>query len=440
MTREMGATPARVAALEVLVAVEARDAYAGLALDAALDTMDIAGRDRAFATELVYGVLRWRERLDWVLSRFMKRPIGSLDPRVRNALRIGLYQLMFLGNIPARAAIHQSVELVKLRGGKGRAGFVNAVLRAALRGLPALRVPGEGGTPGEGGGPGKRETQDYRLSVYLSHPRWLVERWIRQFGFEATKRLCEINNTPAPLSIRANTLKVTREDLIRLLGEEGVSCSPSPIVPEGVRVETPLPISRLESFRQGLFIVQDEAAMLVSHVVSPAPDSFVIDAASAPGGKATHLASLMHDKGRVIAADIHPHRLRLVRENSERMGITCIETVLCDARELPVHFKNAASHVLIDAPCSATGVLRRRPDVKWRRRPEQIEELARLQSEIISAASECVAPGGILVYSTCSLEHEENEDVVLGFLESHPQFTLLNARERLPAEFLSAFP
>ncbi|HHY97984.1 MAG TPA: 16S rRNA (cytosine(967)-C(5))-methyltransferase RsmB [Firmicutes bacterium] len=425
------AAPARIAALKVLDAVEARDAFAGLTLDETLDHMDLQGPDRALATELVYGVLRWQGRLDWILQQFCHRPLAEIDHSVLNILRIGLYQILFSDKTPLHAAVHQAVELSKrIRGRSGNpAGFVNAVLRSVVRGLDGVKLPDPEGDPVR------------YLSVRFSHPEWLVRRWISQFGLDETMKLVEANNLPSPLSIRTNTLKISRDELMAALGEEGISCTPSRIVSEGIIIASlPTPVTKLKSFQKGFFVVQDEGSMLISHIVSPSHDDIVIDAASAPGTKTTHMAALMGNRGRIIAADVNKRRLALVAQNVKRLGITNVRTVASDARDLPNYYPGMASKVLLDAPCSGTGVFRRRPDSRWRKRPEQIKELAALQLEILSRVGECVRIGGILVYSTCSLEREENEDVIERFLKRHPRFCLTDLRDIIPREFVSSFP
>jgi len=405
------ASAARRLALEVLHDVDGSGAFVNLALDEALEASGLDPADRALATELAYGVTRWRGRLDWVLDHLCSRPMGELPAWIRNILRMGLYQMLYLERIPDRAAVWESVALAHEFGHRGTVGLVNAVLRqAALRG-GSVPLPPAGPDPAE------------RLAVEWSHPRWLVARWLDRYGPERTAALCAADNEAAPLTLRCNLLRTTREGLLARLESEGTSGAPGGLFAEAVVYRGPRPLRELEAYRAGLFAVQAEGAMAVARAVAPRPGWLVVDACAGVGGKTTHLAELMDDQGRVVALDLFEHKLRLLAKTAARLGLGCVETRCLDARSLPASdLAGVADAVLVDAPCSGLGVLRRRPDLRWRVTESDLAALAGLQAALLAAAAACVKPGGVLVYATCTLEPEENQRVVEGFLASNLEF------------------
>ncbi|AQS59053.1 16S rRNA (cytosine(967)-C(5))-methyltransferase RsmB [Desulforamulus ferrireducens] len=411
---------ARELALLVGKMVEEEGAYANLALNKVLEQYQPGKLDRAFATELVYGVLRKLNTLDWVLAHFLKQPLASQTVWVRNILRMGTYQIMFMPRVPDSAACNESVNLAKKYGHAGAAKFVNGVLRNVAREQANLDYPDP-----------QEDPVDY-IALKYSHPTWLVERWLKEFGFEETVALCQANNRPAPNTVRTNTLKITREALIKRLQEEAVEARETKYVPEGLNLNNFLSYRSLSSFQEGLYQVQDESSMLVAHVLNPATGSRVLDVASAPGGKTTHVAQLMRDTGEIIACDLYAHKLDLIMDNCRRLGITSIRAEVADARELYKTYQGWADYVLVDAPCSGLGVLRRRPDARWRKDPSQLPGIVRLQKEILQSAAKCLRPGGVLVYSTCTITPEENLGVVQDFLAEHPEFSLGDLRQLLP--------
>ena len=273
-----------------------------------------------------------------------------------------------------------------------------------------------------------------RVQLLGQHPQWLVKRWVKAFGFEETQSLCDFNNGQALLSVRANTLRADRDTLLAALKEAGTQAEPSKWTPEGVIITAHGSLDRLQPLQDGLCQVQDESSMLVAHVVDPQPGEFVIDCCSAPGGKTTHLAALMQDKGRILAGDIYEHKIDRIQENADRLGISIIETQLLDAREVGQSYPAQADRVLVDAPCSGLGVLRRKPDARWNKSEAEISELPALQHAIIESAAAAVKPGGVLVYSTCTIEPAENQAIVEAFLAKHPQFQLEPAGDYLPVK------
>lgn len=405
------ATAARRLALGVLREVDEGGAFVNLALDQALEGSGLPAADRALATELVYGVTRWRGRLDYVLDHLSRRPVGDLPAWIRNILRMGLYQILYLDRVPDRAAVSESVLLAREFGHRGTAGLVNAVLRqAAARGRLVPLPPAD-------------EDPVRRLAVEHSHPEWLVRRWLGRLGPERTAALCRVNNEAAPLTLRANAVRVTRDELLARLKAEGAEAGPGRYFPEAAVYRGGAPLRDLAAYREGLFSVQDESAMSAARAVAPKPGWLVVDACAGVGGKATHLAELMGDRGTVVAVDLFEHKLGLLRKAAQRLGLGSIVTRRLDARHLASSdLAGLADAVLVDAPCSGLGVLRRRPDLRWRLKEVDLAGLAGLQADILAAAAACVRPGGVLVYATCTVEPEENQAIVEGFLARNLEF------------------
>ena len=409
---------ARETAMKILLAVCENGAYANIMLAEALRKSHLLEMDRRFVTELVYGAVKAGETLDWIIQRYTTRPLRKMTPYVRAILRLGIFQLFFLDRIPPSAVCNESTELAKKYGHTGTGKFVNAVLRAAAREPEKARVP---------------ETDEVTyLAIRFQHPEWLIRRWLTMFGRAETEELCVFNNAPAVLSLRTNLLRVTREELMKRLREEGTEISLSDWAPEGILCAAHTGLDDSASLREGLFQVQDESSMQVAHVLDPQRGEFVIDMCSAPGGKTTHLAERMKNQGKILALDIHEAKLARVRENAERLGISIIQTKHLDAREAGDAYPGKADRVLVDAPCSGLGVLRRRPDARWRKKEEEIKKLPTLQSELLESAARAVKPSGILVYSTCTIEPAENEEVVRSFLRLHSGFSLEATGTYLP--------
>ncbi|MDD4335168.1 MAG: 16S rRNA (cytosine(967)-C(5))-methyltransferase RsmB [Desulfotomaculaceae bacterium] len=416
----MAKISAREIALQVLKAVEGEGAYAGLALNRIIEKYRPGKLDRAFATELAYGTLRYLKTIDWTLEQFVKQPLSAQTASVRNILRLSVYQLFYLDKVPDSAACNEGAEMARKHGHPGTVKFVNGVLRSILRRKAEIAFPSLSNDPVG------------HISIKYSHPVWLVERWLEEFGLEDTMLLCRANNLPAPNTVRVNTLKNTRDELVERLIKEGLTVKETAYAPEGVTIEGFLSIGAMAAFRGGRFQVQDESSMLASRALAPEPGATVIDACSAPGGKATHLAQLMKNRGQIFAFDIHPHKLALIKENSDRLGISIIRETAGDAARLPENFYGSADYVLVDAPCSGLGVLRRRPDARWRKEPGQIAGLVKLQAEILDSAARCVRDRGVLVYSTCTITREENLGQVEDFLAGHPAFVLEDLTPLLP--------
>lgn len=355
-----------------------------------------------------------------MLGFYLNRPLEGLTPSVRNILRLSMYQLAVMQHKPEAAVVNDAVALARKYGHAGVAGLVNAVLRAYLR------VPGKVAFPSFESEPARH------ISLRYSHPLWLVERWVRRYGPEDAARLCRTNNQPAPTTIRANTLRCSRQQLAERLQAQGVNVAPTRLAPEGLHISQYDRVESLDAYRDGWFTVQDESSMLVGRAMAPAEGDTIVDLCGAPGGKTTHLAQLMNDTGRIITVDVHRHRLNLVRQTAERLGITSIETVLGDGEQFTLPGGLLADKVLLDAPCTGTGVLGRRADARWRRTPEELRELCELQRRLLKHAASLLKPGGVLLYSTCSLEPEENSDLIEGFLGSSPEFSACPIGPYLP--------
>jgi 16S rRNA (cytosine967-C5)-methyltransferase len=404
----------REKALEILGKVE-DGVFADALLEEARQSFD--DRDNAFLRELVYGVLRNRFRLDWALNLFSARPVEKAGVSTRNALRLGAYQLLFLDRVPASAAVNTSVELAKTHGGKQ--GYVNGLLRNLDRKRDSIAYP-------DAGDPVKR------LSSLYSHPDWLVARWTRRFGVETAETLLRANNVPAPLVLRANMLRTTREELKSDLERRGVRAIETAYSSAGIRVFSPQGIRTLPGYGEGRFMVQDEAAQLVGLMLSPQPGERVLDACAAPGGKAMHLAELMGNKGEIVALELDPARIARISENSRRLGLTIIVPKQGDAAN---YAEEGFDRVLIDAPCSGLGVLRRHPDGRWNKGEGTVRERAALQRRILENCARLLRPGGVLVYATCSTEPEENEEVVAAFLAGPGSgFVVADPRPYLPGK------
>jgi len=400
-------------AARVLDRVETDAAFADLVLDVEATRSGVAPRDVGLATELVYGTLRWQRYLDWILAPHSRRPIDALDPRVRVLLRMTAYQLVFLARVPAFAAVNDAVTLAHA-GARGAAEYTNAVLRAFARRGAREREPAP-----------PREPID-ALATRCSFPTWLAARWVARHGEAEAEMLMRAMNERPPLAVRTNTLRLSRDILAaRLADDDDVATRPTTWAPEGLVAEraagTP---ARWRAFAQGACVVQDEASMLVARLLEPRAGETVIDACAAPGTKTTHLAQLMDDRGRIVAVDPHPARLQRVTEAAARLGVTIVQTIEATVQDLVTSHASQADAVLVDAPCTNLGVLRRNPEVKWRRRPEDIEASAARQLEILSAAATLAKPGGRLVYATCSTEPEENDAVVADFVAAQPEWRL----------------
>jgi 16S rRNA (cytosine967-C5)-methyltransferase len=409
----------RYLALSILVRVEQDRAFADIALEHALDRAKLDPRDAALCTEIVYGTLRWRRHLDWRLGPNLKRPLTKLDPWVRALLRLTAYQLLFLDRVPRWAAVDEAVSLARLKARTpGPAEFVNAVLRSLTRSTALPPLPA---------------AQAEALGTRLSFPDWIAARWLARYGAAEAEALMTAMNERPPVTIRANTLRISREELAaRLRNDELAEARPTRLAPEGLVVERGQ-VGRWAAFTEGLCAIQDEASMLIARLLDPQPGELAADTCAAPGTKATHLAQLMGNRGKIIAMDPQSARLKLLGKAAARLGVSIIEAHVGGVSALAGRWKERCDRVLVDAPCSNLGVLRRNPDVKWKREEQDLRRLREKQRGILAAAASLVKPGGRLVYATCSLEPEENEAVVGSLLASNGDW-----RVDTPADFVVA--
>jgi 16S rRNA (cytosine967-C5)-methyltransferase len=405
LVKSNSVTPARLAAFEILLRVE-EGAYASILL--ASREEDLNTSDRALCHELVMGVLRRQLWLDRLIECYANRKIAELDIAVRLVLRLGLYQLRFLSRIPASAAVNESVNLVHFARVRSASGLVNAVLRRATREPtvdPAANI----------------QDAIERVAVATSHPRWLIERWTRALGDEEAGAFARANNDPAPVAIRVVNNRAHESDVIGRLRNAGANAIPSRVAKGAWRV-TGAGSLLLELAAQGKVYLQDEASQLVGQAVDPQPGHRILDLCAAPGSKTTQIADITLGSALVVASDLYEHRLRTVVQTASVHGLKSIHCVALDGLQPLPLLESSFERVLVDAPCSGTGTLRRNPEIRWRITPSDIQKLSARQKQLLCDASRAVRPGGRLIYSTCSVEPDENEEVRLKFLENNQRF------------------
>jgi len=413
------AVDARQLAFSVLERV-AGGSYADRSLDAAFQrSSNLDPRDRALATELVYGVLRQQNRLDFALSGLSKTPLNKLEPRVLLLLRLGAYQILELDRIPAPIAVHETVALCRRIKLARATGLVNAILRRLVREADQIAWPDPAANPVA------------HLTWAESLPKWLARRWHAELGEDAIP-LARALRQPAPFTLRVNTLKVTRDDYLAQLAAAGHEAEATRFAPEGIIIHK-RGQGRLPGDAEGLYQVQDEASMLIAHLLAPAPGEKLLDTCAAPGGKTTHLAALTRNQVSIQALELHPNRLHYIENGAKRLGCTGITARAWDMTEPPDFLEpDSLDGVLVDAPCSGLGVLRRNPEARWRLVEKDIAELATRQLTILNQAAHLVRKGGRLVYSVCTVTPEETTQVVETFLAGHPDFQLACLTNLLP--------
>ncbi len=403
-------TPARITALRVLESCRTHGAWADAALKAQLSRDGLNGPDAALCSRIVYGVLQNQMLLDFYLAAYCSQKPDHLQPPLLNILRMGAYQILYLDKIPDSAAVNESVELAKIMKRGQASGLVNAVLRKISKnkqGLPAL--------------PDRDEVT--ALSIRYSHPKWLVRRLLALLGREEAEAFLAADNATAPITVQVNPLRTTAQALLERLEAEGVSARMHPWVPDCLELTGTGDLTALSAFREGDFLVQDSAARLVSSVADVRPGENVLDVCAAPGGKSCSAAFAMKDRGRIVACDLHENKLQRITESARRLGITCIETQAADGRVNQPEWRDAFDTVLVDAPCSGLGIIRKKPDTRYKR-ANDLFSLPVIQTEILDNAASYVRPGGVLVYSTCTILPEENEQVTDAFLAQHPDFSM----------------
>jgi 16S rRNA (cytosine967-C5)-methyltransferase len=409
----------RETALRTLFDIDRNKAYSNISLDRHLHNSKLSGLDTAFVTELVHGVLKRKLTLDYVISLFSKIKPEKISPWIYNVLRLGAYQLLFMSRVPASAAVDESVKLARRFGHQASANFVNAVLRNINKNKSDIKYPNESDLV-------------KHLSVRYSYPEWLAELWLHRYGREFAESLMAAGNEKPDYTIRVNTLRISTAELAGILTDKGYETHAGKYSKDTLIVTNPSGLLNSEEYKKGLFIVQDESSMLAVRVLDPKPGEFVIDVCSAPGGKAAYASALMNNTGRIAAMDIYDNKLAAIRTTAERLGIGIIEIELHDAQVSKPEFEGKADRVLADVPCTGFGIIRKKPDIKWSRKPDDINELVRLQRIILDASAAYLKPNGEIVYSTCTFGPEENENAVEDFLINNPSFEPVDFGEMLP--------
>ncbi|MFP4221798.1 MAG: 16S rRNA (cytosine(967)-C(5))-methyltransferase [Phormidium sp.] len=407
----MSVSHPRQVAFWALKEIERKDTYAEVALQRQLAKSDLTGGDRALATELVYGVVRRRRSLDAVIDQFGKKPAAQQAPDLRVLLRLGFYQLIYLDRVAAALAVDSTVELAKANRLGGLSNVANGMLRQYLRQRTAANPLGISFP----------ENPVSRLGVRYSYPDPIVQQWCDQLGIEEAEQLCRCFNQPPQLYLRINPLRTSLEEVENNFLEAGIAVERLPNLPQGLKLPSAGRIEALPGYEEGWWTVQDASAQWVTHLLNPQPGEVIVDACAAPGGKTTHMAELMGDRGQIWACDRTASRLKKVGQNCQRLQLRSVHLLQGDSRELR-QFEGSCDRVLLDVPCSGLGTLHRRADLRWRQTPQGIVELAQLQGELLAAAATWLKPGGVLVYATCTVSPPENEGVIGPFLETHPDW------------------
>lgn len=407
---------ARELAINVLYKIEFGEGYSNVTLDKELNKSDLDYVDKAFASELVYGVLTWKITIDEIIKMYSSIKIKKISPWILNILRIGIYQIAFLDKVPESAAVNESVKLAKQYGHEASSKFVNAILRKIEKNEMEKLLAYMSTKP---------MLEDEIISIVTSHPLWLVDELLKDYDKKFVTEFLNANNMTPEITIRSNRLVNSRDELYKLLLLRKFDCRKGNL-PDSIKVK------KMTDFKNKLYTVQDEAAQLACLKLNPQAGEEVLDACSAPGGKTTYLAEIMQNKGEIIAWDIHPHRVRLVEEAAQKLDISIIHAMVHDATVYMPNYKERFDKILLDVPCSGIGVIRKKPDIKWTRKPEDFEELTRTQEKILDACSEYLKHGGRMVYSTCTVFKRENEEQVERFLLTHSDFKLVEQVKLFP--------
>jgi 16S rRNA (cytosine967-C5)-methyltransferase len=401
---------AREAALKALFEVEQNGAYSDIALKNILRNSNLSAADKAFASEITYGVIRHKTRLDEIIKSYSSIRLKKLSVWILSILRMGVYQLFFLDRVPESAAVNESVNLAKRYGHKGSVGYVNAVLRAVAKG---------------------GEPKYTSLEAYYSHPAWLIDLLCKQYP-EDYKKILAANNRPAPVTVRINPLKTTPEDLANRLLAKGIDAGISDDTEGLLEISKFGDISALEEYNEGLFTPQDKGAYLAAKAVGAKKGELILDVCAAPGGKTTQLAEDSQNEGKIIAFDIHQHKITLIQKNAQRLGLSCICAICHDATLPKAEYIGKADKVLADVPCSGLGIIRKKPDIKWRKTPEDLAQIIPIQKQILETSSKYVKKGGVLVYATCTVNKAENHDVTEEFAKENTCFEKIHEVQLLP--------
>jgi 16S rRNA (cytosine967-C5)-methyltransferase len=412
----------RGVAVKILNRIERSDAYLDRVMEAEMRSTDMNELDKSLMNEIVTGVIRWRMKLDWLLTGFFHGNFTKAETNIRNCLRVGLYQILFLNRVPHSAAVNEGVAFIKRIRGQKTADLVNAILRNIIRSIDNLRYPDP-----------EQDIVQF-LAVTESHPQWMVRRWVDRYGKDETKLILIANNQRPDLTIRVNRLKIDLQYFMNLLSQKNVDIIKSEYIDYFVRIKNLADIGKSEIYQQGLFAIQDESAGLAVQLLDPKPGERIIDLCAAPGGKTTFIGELLKNTGEIVAVDKYEARLNFAKNACQRLGIVNAHFIAADSTEIKLP---QADRVIVDVPCSGLGILAKKPDSKWKRSSEDLLRLAPIQKKLLENGSTLVKPGGILVYSTCTTEPEENFEIVKAFLEQHPEFTVEPAEQFVPPLLVS---
>lgn len=418
---------ARSIAVKILTRVERTDAYLDKLIDYEIRNDVLNDYDKSLLNEICHGVIRWMRRLDWFLNGFYRGQWEKCMPEIKNTLRVALYQILFLNKIPDYAAVNEATEFVKKISTQKHADVVNGLLRTIIRTKEELVYP-------------TREIDEIKyLGIMQSHPNWMVKRWIQRFGFEEAEQLAEANNKRPILTIRINTLKISKEDFLKRLTEKNIVYRFCRYLENYITLRLMSKIYLDEDFKNGYYTVQDESAGLVSVLLDPKENDLILDMCSSPGGKATHMAQLLNNKGKIIAVDKYDAKIIRLKENAERLGVTNIEYVQDDASDFQndIITTQRFDKILLDVSCSGLGVLSKKPDIRWKREVEDILSLSRYQMMLLENAVKYLKPGGVLVYSTCTIEPEENMELIKEFLTTHTELSIDDASKYVSKDIVN---
>ena len=405
---------AREIAYKILLDVEKNKNYSNMSINKHFKDVKLSNQDRGLATEIVYGVIENKYYIDYMIDKLSKVKTNKMEIYVKTLLRMGVYQIMFLNSISDYAAVNETVNLAKKKNSKV-SGFINGILRNVIRQKEEI---------------GKVKTKDdiEYLAIKYSYDKWMIKNWIAHFGKEFTEELVEANNERPNIYLRTNTLKITRGELIEKLAEQNIKAEKVNVVEEAIKVEHLKDIENNKLYKEGLFTVQDISSMLVGKVMNPKENSLILDVCSAPGGKTTHMATLMNNTGQVVSRDIYDHKLKLIKASANRLGLTNIDAQEFDGMKLDRESIAKFDYVLADVPCSGLGIIRRKPEIKYKEK-EEFRELPPIQKKILENAAKYVKVGGTLIYSTCTIQDNENINVVNEFLQKHKNFELAPIKE-----------
>ena len=400
---------AREIAYKVLLDIEKNKNYSNMAINKHFKDVKLSNQDRGLATEIIYGVIENKYYIDYMIDKLSKVKTNKMEIYVKTLLRMGIYQIIFLNSISDYAAVNETVNLAKKKNSKV-SGFINGILRNIIRQketIGAIKV---------------KDDIDY-LAIKYSYDKWMIRNWMIHFGREFTEKLLEANSKRPNIYLRTNTLKISRDELIEKLQEQNIKASKVSVVGEAIKVENLKDIENNSLYKEGLFTVQDISSMLVGKVMNPKENSLVLDICSAPGGKTTHMATLMNNTGQVISRDIYDHKLKLIKSSCKRLNLTNVDVEGYDATKLDRNSIGKFDYVLADVPCSGLGIIRRKPEIKYKEK-EEFRDLQVIQKKILENASRYVKKGGTLIYSTCTIQDSENIDVINKFLQKNKNFEL----------------